>query len=73
MALTYNERLVVAIANALTVYSIRCSESAIPPSTTPHGFVRQAVPDDMKHDITAAMIDDVFAAIAHGPDPSNGS
>lgn len=73
MSLTDRERLVVAVANALTIYSIRRSESALPPSTTPHGFVLDAVPDSVKPAVTAEMIDEVFAALSGLQSEPNGS
>ena len=72
MALTERERLIVSVANALTIYAIKRSEGAIPASTTPHRFVLDAIPDSMRDGLTADIIDEVFASLfAQGP--PNGS
>lgn len=63
MALSERERLVAHVANALTVYAIRRSENALPPSVTPHQFVLDVTPDDLRGGLTADIIDDVFAAL----------
>ena len=73
MALTERERLVISVANALTIYSIKRSENAIPPSTTPHKFVLDAIPDSMRGGLTADTIDEVFASLSGAQIPPNGS
>lgn len=68
MPLTEREQVVVAVANALTAYSMQRSDNRIPPSTTPHQFVLDNVPARVRSRVTASMIDEVFAALAsaHG-------
>ena len=73
MALTKRERLVISVANALTIYSIKRSENAIPLSTTPHKFVLDAIPDSMRDGLTADIIDEVFASLSGAQIPPNGS
>lgn len=64
MALSERERLVAHVANALTVYAIRRSESTLPQSSTPHRFVLDAIPDDLRSTLTADIIDDVFTSLS---------
>ena len=63
MALTKRELLIVHVSNALTIYAIRRSENAIPQYATPHQFVLDAIPDHLKDELSAEMIDDVFASL----------
>ena len=63
MALTDRERLIVSVANALTIYSIRRSESSIQPDMTPHQFVLDTLSKQMSGLLTAKIVDDVFAAL----------
>jgi hypothetical protein len=73
MALTERERLIISVANALTIYAIKRSENAMPPSATPHQFVLDAVPERVRGNLTADTIDDVFAALSGAQGPPNGS
>ena len=63
MALSERERLVAHVANALTVYSMRRSENALPQSATSHQFVLDVIPDELRGRLTADIIDDVFASL----------
>ena len=64
MTLSERERLVAHVANALTVYSIRRSENALPQYATPHQFVLDVIPDELRDRLTADIIDDVFASLS---------
>lgn len=72
MSLTERERLIISVANTLTIYAIKRSEDAIPASTTPHRFVLDAVPEHMRDGLTADIIDEVFASLLAQGTP-NGS
>ena len=63
MPLTDREKIIVAVANALTSYAIGRSEGRIPPSATPHQFVLDVLPAGMRSGLGAQMVDEVFAAI----------
>lgn len=71
--MTRRERLIVAISQALTMYAIKREEGAVPPSFTPHQFVLDMLLDPYKSDVTADIIDDVFAAVTHTIPPTDDS
>lgn len=66
MALSGREKAIAAVSNALTIYSIRRSENSIPPHATPHKFVLDCVPDSLRPEISAELIDDVYTALSNG-------
>ncbi|MCE2509186.1 MAG: hypothetical protein J4G04_07845 [Nitrosopumilaceae archaeon] len=73
MVLTERERLIISVANALTIYAIKRSENSIPLSTTPHRFVLDAIPESMRGGLTADTVDEVFTSLSGAQSPPNGS
>ncbi len=56
------------VANGIAAYSLYGAKGSLPPGTSLVDFVMRAVPDDARGDVTADLIDDVFAYVsgAHG-------
>lgn len=56
------------VANGIAAYSLYSTNGSLPPGTSLVDFVMRAVPDDARGDVTADLIDDVFAYVsgAHG-------
>ena len=63
MALSNRESVIVRVSNALTIYAIGSAEGRIPAHTTPHQFVLDTVPDSARSDISADLVDEIFAAL----------
>lgn len=68
MPLTRREKAVAIVANGIAAYSLHSASGSLPPGTSLVDFVMRAVPDDVRGDVTADLIDDVFAYVsgAHG-------
>lgn len=56
------------MAGGIAAYSLRSSGGSLPAGTSLADFVMRAVPRDVRADVTAELIDDVFACVsgAHG-------
>ncbi len=64
MALTERERLVAMIANGITAYFFYSREGKITDNVTIFDFVLDAIPENLKPQITADLIDEVFAHVS---------
>lgn len=66
--LTRREKAVAIVAGGIAAYSLRSSGGSLPAGTSLADFVMRAVPRDVRADVTAELIDDVFACVsgAHG-------
>lgn len=68
MPLTRREKAVAIVASGIAAYSLRSSGGSLPAGTSLADFVMRAAPGDARADVTAELIDDVFAYVsgAHG-------
>lgn len=68
MPLTRREKAVAIVANGIAAYSLYSANGSLPAGTSLVDFVMRAVPDGVRGDVTADLIDDVFAYVsgAHG-------
>ena len=68
MPLSRRERAVAIVAGAIAAYSLRSDGGSLPAGTTLADFVLRTAPDDARGDVTADLIDEVFAYVsrAHG-------
>ena len=64
MGLTGREKAVALVANGIAVYSIYQEEGRLPEGTTIFDFVLKAVPEQSRAEITAELIDAVFAYVS---------
>lgn len=66
--LSGREKAVAIIANGIAAYSMRSAAGSLPPGTSLVDFVVRAVPDGLRGEVTADLVDEVFAYVssAHG-------
>ncbi|CDI05644.1 hypothetical protein [Candidatus Nitrosotenuis uzonensis] len=65
MTLTDRERLLIAISNAISVYSVYTKDpQTMPKNLTLIDFVLKCTPDELKKNITMDMIDEVFEYVS---------
>ena len=67
-ALSRREKAVAIVAGGIAAYSMRSAAGSLPPGTSLVDFVARAVPDGLRGEVTAGLVDEVFAYVstAHG-------
>ena len=60
MTLTNKEKMVAIISNGIAVYSLLQERDSLPKNTTMYDFVLKVIPEDMKSELNAELIDEVF-------------
>lgn len=68
MALNPRERAIAAVANAISVYVVMQQRGEVPDGLTMHGHILGSVPESVRPEVSAVLIDDVFAAVASAHD-----
>ncbi len=68
MALNKRELAIALIANGIAAHTIYMENGTIPDGTTIYDFILKAIPEDLKAEVTASLIDEVYAGVskAHG-------
>ncbi|MCV0372604.1 MAG: hypothetical protein K5793_03525 [Nitrosarchaeum sp.] len=64
MTLTGREKAIAIIANGITVYSLYQKRGELPENTTMYEFILKIIPDDIKPEINADLIDEVFVFVS---------
>ena len=64
MALSSKERAIALISNGIAVYSLYQERGNLPENTNLFDFVLKAIPEDVKSEITAELIDEVFEYVS---------
>lgn len=64
MSLSNKEKLVALISNGIAVYSLYQERQSLPKNTTLYDFVLKVIPDDIKSDLSAELIDEVFKYVS---------
>ncbi len=64
MALSRREQAVALISNGIAAYSIYRETGSLPPNVTLFDFVLKAVPDGVRPEITAELIDEIFEYVS---------
>ena len=69
MALNKRELAIALIANGIAAHTIYMENGTIPDGTTIYDFILKAIPEDLKAEVTASLIDEVYAGVskAHVP------
>ena len=68
MALTDKEKAIVAISNAISVYSVYTKNSnMLPKNMSLVDFVLKSTPKDLKKEISIDLIDEIFEYVAKTP------
>ena len=68
MALNKRELAIALIANGIAAHTIYMENGTSPDGTTIYDFILKAIPEDLKAEVTASLIDEVYAGVskAHG-------
>lgn len=65
MALTDKEKAIALISNGIAVYSLYQENGTLPKNTTIYDFILKTIPDDLKSELTAELIDEVFEYVSY--------
>ncbi len=60
MTLTDKEKMIAIISNGIAVFSLLQEREELPKNTTMYDFVLKIVPEDIKSELSAELIDEVF-------------
>ena len=58
------EKAIVAIANAIAVYSIHNEQGKIPQNQSMIDFILKSVPEDLKSAVSIQLIDEIFEYVS---------
>ena len=64
MSLTDKEKMVAVISNGIAVFSLLQERDELPKGTTMYDFVLKVVPEDIKHELSIELIDEVFGYVS---------
>jgi hypothetical protein len=64
MTLSNKERIIAIISNGIAVYSLYQEGGNLPENTTMFDFILKAVPDEIKSELSAELIDEVFEYVS---------
>ncbi len=64
MTLSNKERIIAIISNGIAVYSLYQERGNLPENTTMYDFILKAVPDEIKSELSAELIDEVFEYVS---------
>ena len=64
MELTNKEKAVAIISNGIAVFSLYQERDEIPKNTTMYDFILKTIPEDIRYEITAQLIDEVFEYVS---------
>ena len=60
MVLTNKEKIISVISNGIAVFSSLQERDELPKNTTMYDFVLKVIPEDIKSELSAELIDEVF-------------
>lgn len=64
MTLSNKEKIIAIISNGIAVYSLYQERGNLPENTTMYDFILKAVPDEIKSELSAELIDQVFEYVS---------
>jgi len=64
MTLTNKEKIIALISNGIAVYSIYQEQGKLPENTTMFDFVLKVIPEEIKSELSAELIDEVFEYVS---------
>ena len=64
MSLTNKEKIVALISNGIAVYSLYQERGNLPKNTSMYDFVLKVIPKDIKSELSAELIDEVFQYVS---------
>ncbi len=65
MPLTNKEKAITLVANAIAVYSIAAEKGSLPKNQSLFDFILKAIPQEIKPEISAELIDEVFVYVSN--------
>jgi len=60
MTLTDKEKMIAIISNGIAVFSLLQEREELPKNTTMYDFVLKVIPEDIKSELSAELIDEIF-------------
>ncbi|GBL42326.1 hypothetical protein LBMAG54_08530 [Nitrosopumilaceae archaeon] len=64
MSLTNKEKIIALISNGIAVYSLYQERESLPKNTNMYDFVLKVIPEDIKSELSAELIDEVFQYVS---------
>ena len=64
MSLTNKEKIIALISNGIAVYSLYQKRESLPKNTNMYDFVLKVIPEDIKSELSAELIDEVFQYVS---------
>jgi len=64
MVLTDKEKIISLISNGIAVHSLYQKQDNLPENTTMYDFILKVVPDEIKSELNADLIDEVFEYVS---------
>jgi len=64
MSLTNKEKIIALISNGIAVYSLYQERESLPKNTNMYDFVLKVIPEDVKSELSAELIDEVFQYVS---------
>lgn len=64
MSLTNKEKIIALISNGIAVYSLYQERESLPKNTNMYDFVLKVIPENMRSELSAELIDEVFQYIS---------
>jgi hypothetical protein len=64
MSLTNKEKIIALISNGIAVYSLYQERDSLPKNTNMYDFVLKLIPEDIKSELSADLIDEVFQYVS---------
>lgn len=65
MALSDKEKAVAIISNGIAVFSLYQERGELPDNVTMYDFILKVIPEDIKSEVSAELIDEVFVYVSH--------
>jgi len=64
VSLTNKEKIIALISNGIAVYSLYQERESLPKNTNMYDFVLKVIPEDIKSELSAELIDEVFQYVS---------
>lgn len=64
MVLSDKEKMIAIISNGIAVFSLLQERDSLPKNTTMYDFVLKVIPEDIKSELSADLIDEVFQYVS---------
>lgn len=65
MALSNKEKAIAIVSNGIAVFSLYQERGELPDNVTMYDFILKVIPDDIKSEVSAELIDEVFVYVSH--------